>query len=511
MKDRNEITPERVQLVPVVHHQYPWLFGPATLLSSRSIVYPCSRGKCAVPCPCLLCDKKHPKCRAGQSCDCQDCRLQFLDHSNYHACLHTGCKFCHSIVTVLPQFNFFFLDNSGKICNNGVAFEEQIRPTFELPPVNKDLIKRFLVREKWSEKLENWNCDVEDDSIWCRGCSTLFFNLDMFREHLLRKHGASKVFNHNCVNDETRLLPGLSCDQCSSTFGSKRDLTRHVESIHFKEQLECPDCNSMFSRMDRYKMHRKNKHGQAHQVQAIGHKCEICEKVFSSKGALKRHTRDKCNELNKVFVLGCDHCQTKFIREHDLKRHKQKSLNPDGSNKFICTLCDERVCNRKLLMRHIKAAHGDSKLKKVLDESKGNEGKDTHVCEFCGKCFRSEHDALRHTVTHGVVHKNKCDICEASFSLKKTYKRHLEEAYLDSGKLKHTCPHCERAFCTGRLLSCHIKKYHARFVCPLCRQIFTTKQNLERHVGNRVEVTCEQCGEVYCNEKAYDKHVGIHH
>ena len=129
-------------------------------------------------------------------------------------------------------------------------------------------------------------------------------------------------------------------------------------------------------------MHRKNKHGQAHQVQAISHRCDICEKVFSSKGALKRHTRDKCNEQHKVFVLGCDHCQTKFIREHDLKRHKQKSLNPDGSNKFICTLCDERVCNRKLLMRHIKAAHGDSKLKKVLDESKVNEGKDIHVCEF---------------------------------------------------------------------------------------------------------------------------------
>ena len=93
--------------------------------------------------------------------------------------------------------------------------------------------------------------------------------------------------------------------------------------------------------LDRYKMHRKNKHGQAHQVQAISHRCDICEKVFSSKGALKRHTRDKCNEQNKVFVLGCDHCQTKFIREHDLKRHKQKSLNPDGSNKFICSLCDE--------------------------------------------------------------------------------------------------------------------------------------------------------------------------
>ena len=90
-----------------------------------------------------------------------------------------------------------------------------------------------------------------------------------------------------------------------------------------------------------------------------------------------------------------------------MKRHKQKSLNPDGSNKFICTLCDERVCNRKLLMGHIKAEHGDYKAKKVFDESKENDRKDIYECELCGKCFQSEQDALRHRVTHGNVDKIK--------------------------------------------------------------------------------------------------------
>ena len=69
-------------------------------------------------------------------------------------------------------------------------------------------------------------------------------------------------------------------------------------------------------------------------------------------------------------------------------RHKQRSLNPDGSNKFICTHCDARLCNIKLLVKHIKTVH-NSVFKKVLDECEGDERKKSHVCEFCGKCFNS--------------------------------------------------------------------------------------------------------------------------
>jgi hypothetical protein len=99
-------------------------------------------------------------------------------------------------------------------------------------------------------------------------------------------------------------------------------------------------------------MHRKIYHGHAYQVHDMTLKCEVCENVFSSMSSLKRPTIEHCNEEKKVFVLGCDNCETSFIRDHDLKRHKQRSLNADGSSKFICTLCDERACNYKLLMGH---------------------------------------------------------------------------------------------------------------------------------------------------------------
>ena len=121
-----------VQLLPIRHVKVQELLGPATSLDSRTIIYGCSRGKCNIPCLCMLCDKKHLRCRAGQSCGCDDCRKHFSDHVSFHACLHQGCRFCHSIVQVIPHCNFFLLDTTRKSTNKGVSSVEQLEPTCKL-------------------------------------------------------------------------------------------------------------------------------------------------------------------------------------------------------------------------------------------------------------------------------------------------------------------------------------------------------------------------------------------
>ena len=63
-----------------------WIYGPATCLQSRAVVYPCSHFKCAVPCPCLLCARNHPRCRVpvSEACKCKDCITHTKDHEIYH-------------------------------------------------------------------------------------------------------------------------------------------------------------------------------------------------------------------------------------------------------------------------------------------------------------------------------------------------------------------------------------------------------------------------------------------
>ena len=77
IKNPDQSTPEYVQLAPVRQSQIPWLYGPATLLSTRSVVYPCVRGKCVLPCPSRICRKAHPRCREGKSCSCAECKFFF--------------------------------------------------------------------------------------------------------------------------------------------------------------------------------------------------------------------------------------------------------------------------------------------------------------------------------------------------------------------------------------------------------------------------------------------------
>ena len=109
-----ERCPEKVQVAPIELKKNKWLFGPATKLSTRSIVYPCSREKCALPCPCLICHKKHPHCRAVNDCDCEECKLFNVDHDNYHGCLHIGCKSCDSLIDSVGVYKFGSIDKNIK-------------------------------------------------------------------------------------------------------------------------------------------------------------------------------------------------------------------------------------------------------------------------------------------------------------------------------------------------------------------------------------------------------------
>ena len=307
IKNPDQSTPEYVQLAPVRQSQIPWLYGPATLLSTRSVVYPCVRGKCVLPCPCRICRKAHPRCREGKSCSCAECKLFFEDHTNFHGCFHHGCKSCFNIISALPHFNFFFLDKNRKPENLDVFSNGRLEPTFELPRgtgMLSAMVPNFLAHHRWDEKLENWKRGVQDDgSNWCLGCNTMFFSTDKLGEHILNHHSVTKMFRHHFENDDTK-PETKQCDQCSSSFGTIWELTRHLKSVHYQERIECPDCSETFTRKDNFKLHQKNNHKVTHHdVRIEQFKCEICGYSFSRKSDLKRHTQDTCNVKRRSLLL----------------------------------------------------------------------------------------------------------------------------------------------------------------------------------------------------------------
>jgi uncharacterized Zn-finger protein len=242
------------------------------------------------------------------------------------------------------------------------------------------MVKEFLEHNR-QEKLKDWHSGIKDDSFWCFECSTLFFEIDMFKEHILRSHKTAKIFRHNCVNDNQQQQPSqlkLQCDQCSKTFGSKGDIIGHVESVHYQERLECPTCDLTFARKDNLEVHTQKQHQKSSKAcKTCGKKfkfyselflheesdskclpltCEICKTTFIRRSDLRRHRRATCNHEKEVCVVNCDQCETTFIRTSDLLRHQKKRFKPDGSAKFVCSICYKQLCNPKLLMAYIKAS-----------------------------------------------------------------------------------------------------------------------------------------------------------
>ena len=429
---KNSLLPN-VQMEPVSYVKKEWLYGPATSLSSRKIIYPCTKFRCSIPCPCLICRKKHPTCRvpASHGCDCQNCRMQYLDHTTFHAAYHYGCKFCHQIVKILPNFNFFFLDKKKKAPDG---------PTFTRPPGQK--VSTGLLSD-WREKLKNLNDDIEDDAIWCLGCCHLFWTVDQLREHLLSEHSLSKSFKHIFKNNFKEVQSLFKCCQCAGSYASRISLQKHIDSIHYQINFLCDKCKCTFTRRDSYERHMKNKHPED-EKQSKFFECERCEKKFTRNSDLNRHIKESCiPEENSSFK--CELCDTSFKRKSDLERHTNASFNSDGSPKFVCTQCDKNLCNRKLLMNHCKTQHCDVS--------------GSFRCHRCETNFVTDSDLKVHQNATHFPEFYRCESCKTTFANKDNLKRHLTIRQA----AKHTCKECGNCFCSGELLRKHENAQHETF------------------------------------------------
>ena len=537
-----------LEVIPGKAISSEWLYGAATMLETRTVVYPCVRFKCAVPCPCLLCRKVHPKCRvpANQGCSCEDCLRHFQDHTQFHRTFKFGCKSCFQLMKAFPCFNFFFLEK----WKNPLPYSYSVTG----PLFKKNVAHVEPKVDKYEIRVKFWYGTLKRDTrphYQCPECNLhgadafSFTTSEQFLEHIELNHvGYTKMFRHSIKQTAVELSEQFKCYQCSTFFSTTRELNRHIESVHYKESYNCQDCPKIFSRKDSLMRHEKNFHKPA----THNHSCEMCGNQYVRKDDLLRHMNVHTGDGKKLV---CTFCDSAFRFQFDLKKHSMGIYDDDGFPRNVCLKCDKNFCTGKMLKAHTLSNHG-------VDIS----------CEVCSTKFTQKKSLISHLKTRSPT---SCKICKISFCYEADLKIHIESVHsmitcgeckiefkeenmrmhkywAHGGKLrevtkasvdtddntnndedikvkldeenvvkhdiqlvKHletcdsSCSDCGKQFGRKDVLIRHRKSMH---VCTQCDQKFCTTRVLKKHIqSNHVIISCKVCGETFSRKSSLEAHI----
>lgn len=118
-----------------------------------------------------------------------------------------------------------------------------------------------------------------------------------------------------------------TCTYCGLFFLKQSDLKNHLEQDLWekyeknmqKTKFECGECCIFFESKQGYKQHI----GKVHKKKYKYSKCEICQKKFRNKYAVKFHTKQVHQKLTRKV---CPNCGKEFYNKYLLPKHLEKCL-----------------------------------------------------------------------------------------------------------------------------------------------------------------------------------------
>uniref|UniRef100_A0A1B0AVI2 Zinc finger protein Xfin n=1 Tax=Glossina palpalis gambiensis TaxID=67801 RepID=A0A1B0AVI2_9MUSC len=345
------------------------------------------------------------------------------------------------------------------------------------------------------------------------------------------------------------------CYMCDKTFSLRKDVTRHVNTIHSdKAHFQCEFCGHQFKRKDKVREHIRAYH-QPTQTNTNTSKCI----PNGMKSRLNQWKYGDClySKPTKRRLIECRLCETRFSNARELRQHlemhrdsktlqhlqlrsnvvRQLYPNADTIEKARETIEKEIFLNQWSRFYIILNEHGYevsiSDTENEVDRSDDDEVYEKrYQCELCQLKFSYKYQVFTHMKEqHRETEKEipyKCKLCKLDFLCSRMFEQHSRTHCRNRDK-SFVCIRCPGKFAWIESMRQHNCLHKARFLtgtkdknnplkCSICRTTFKTALKLKAHMkihaciewSNPQEFRCALCNNHFSKLKQLREHLPVH-
>ncbi|XP_037081417.1 zinc finger protein 236-like [Pollicipes pollicipes] len=316
--------------------------------------------------------------------------------------------------------------------------------------------------------------------------------------------------------------PSTRCQICQKSFAKPGLLRRH-QLIHTGEKpFKCEICDRAFNQKSALKIHRESKHGKIRPYQ-----CTICKMFFAQRGNLRNHVR-RVHNLSEARerIFKCEHCGCGFATSGVLGSHISKMHDPPSNTGMSADALRDLV--RQLLDYSAGNAAARDRIQAQIQEIARSGVVPDCVLPAAEEPTRDKRPAIitvvdkmvqgrerKHLVRvryEGRLRWFQCLFCAKEFRKPYDLVRHLRIHTKDK---PFRCPQCFRQFTVRSGLESHLRAHRGIKLasCPICHKKFSTagvlKVHLRLHTGAKpyhcqyCEKQCRTLGQIQAHEAAH--------
>ncbi|XP_072048333.1 uncharacterized protein [Amphiura filiformis] len=209
----------------------------------------------------------------------------------------------------------------------------------------------------------------------CHVCDKVYKDYSNFQQHVNGKHKG--IFKYTCAN-------------CGKGYNRLMQFKVHMSTHTGKMLFKCEICSEEFLWKHYLTVHMRKHRGE------FPFQCDQCEKKFHSSSRLVNHKRTHVEFKELIKKKQCVFCNKKFETKRDLDNHERVHT---GAKAFSCNLCERAYTSKSALKEHLKT-HGERdiacpvcektfhKMFVFKEHMKIHTQEMPFMCQFCAKRYR---------------------------------------------------------------------------------------------------------------------------